>query len=407
MKKKGKENTPHIGIFGNRNAGKSSLINAMAEQDIAIVSQIPGTTTDPVKKSIEIKDIGSVILIDTAGIDDIGNIGEKRINKTIKTISEIDLAILVTNGNTLNKHEKELIKKFKEENLPFFIIRNKTDITPVNDTAELDFNNEKVILFSAKNATQKDCKEIFETIKEMLPPSSYTVPSLLGDIITQGDLIVLVTPIDEEAPEGRLILPQVQTIRDILDNDAIAIVVKERELDVVFSRYNINPKLVITDSQAFNKVAATVPNDILLTSFSIVLARLKGDFYAYIEGTPKISELKDGDKILLLESCTHQVSCEDIGRVKIPRWIRNFTGKKLDFKVVSGLNDLPNLSDYAMVIQCGGCIVTRKQLQSRIQPAINAGISVSNYGMTIAYVQGVFHRAIQPFVKNTTSDIYL
>jgi len=245
-------------------------------------------------------------------------------------------------------------------------------------------------------------------IKRHLPESSYKKKSLLGDIINQGDIVVLVTPIDEEAPEGRLILPQVQTIRDVIDNDAIAVTSKERELDIVLGKLAEPPKIVITDSQVFNKVAATIPENILMTSFSILLARQKGDFEAYIEGTYKISDLKDGDKILLLESCTHQVSCDDIGRVKIPRWMRNFTGKKLDFVVVSGLSDLPNLKDFAMVIQCGGCVVTNRQLQSRIKPAIRANIPVSNYGMTIAYVQGIFPRAIKPFVKGySASDVYL
>ena len=406
--KKGKELKPHIAVIGRRNAGKSSLINALAGQEIAIVSNVPGTTTDPVKKSIEIKGIGPVVMIDTAGLDDIGDLGKKRVSKTLKILSEVDLVIFVLTCNDNEDNIREINKIVVEEDVPFFVVCNKKDIYGECSANITRKYNVDAIDFSATNPIEKDLDKIFSLIKRHLPESSYKKKSLLGDIINQGDIVVLVTPIDEEAPEGRLILPQVQTIRDVIDNDAIAVTSKERELDIVLGKLAEPPKIVITDSQVFNKVAATIPENILMTSFSILLARQKGDFEAYIEGTYKISDLKDGDKILLLESCTHQVSCDDIGRVKIPRWMRNFTGKKLDFVVVSGLSDLPNLKDFAMVIQCGGCVVTNRQLQSRIKPAIRANIPVSNYGMTIAYVQGIFPRAIKPFVKGySASDVYL
>ena len=410
MKKKGKELTPHIGIFGKRNMGKSSIINALASQRLSIVSDKPGTTTDPVKKTIEIKDIGPTIIIDTAGIDDTGSLGQQRIEKTLKILDETDLAILVVENCQTEECDEKLIRLFEENALPYFIISNKNDNhnCDTNKTVKLEEkHNTTVLLFSATKFSEEEREKIFDTIKKLLPESSYKKKSLLADLVTQGNIVVLVTPIDEEAPEGRLILPQVQTIRDILDNDAIAVVTKERELDITL-RQIPNPALVITDSQVFNKVAATVPEYIPMTSFSILLARHKGDFEAYIKGTPHISKLKDGDKVLLLESCTHQVSCDDIGRVKIPRWIRDFTGKELEFEVVSGLDTLPDIKQYAMVIQCGGCVVTHKQLKSRIRRAIKESIPVSNYGMTIAYVHGIFHRAVKPFLR-TASDrsIYL
>ena len=243
-------------------------------------------------------------------------------------------------------------------------------------------------------------EEIIKRIKITIPESSYKTPSLIGDLVSYGDIVLLITPIDIEAPAGRMILPQVQAIRDILDNDCIAIVLKEREVDAFLRKTGIKPKLAITDSQIFLKADASIPKDIPLTGFSVILARLKGDFDNYLKGTPKIAELKDGDRVLLLESCTHHVSCDDIGRVKIPRWLSNFTGKKLEYDVVSGLDTLKrDIKDYALVIQCGGCMITQKQIKNRLKPAIEAGIPVTNYGMAIAWVQGIYHRAIEPFVK--------
>ena len=246
-------------------------------------------------------------------------------------------------------------------------------------------------------------------IRETIPEHSYKTPSLLGDLINYGDIVILITPIDVEAPAGRLILPQVQAIRDILDNDAVAIVLKEREVDAFLKKTKIKPALAITDSQVFVKADASIPADIPLTSFSIMLARFKGDFDNYLKGTPKISELKDGDRVLLLESCTHHVACDDIGRIKIPRWISNFTGKNIEYDVVAGLDTLPRpITDYSLVVQCGGCMITRKQLHNRLSQAIKVGVPVTNYGMAIAYVQGIFKRAIAPFVKGEKdSNMYL
>ena len=399
--KKGKDAKPHIGIYGRRNNGKSSLINRLAAQQIAIVSDVAGTTTDPVKKSFEIIGFGPVILIDTAGIDDVGELGNKRIEKTRESIKTIDLAILVITHNTFESFEENLIKEFKEYDTPYFVIHNKSDLESLTPEKKAEITAKfktEIIEFSTMNS--KNIESIIALIKKTVPESAYKNPTLIGDLISYGDIVLLITPIDIEAPAGRMILPQVQTIRDILDNDAVAIVLKEREVDAFLRKTQIKPKLAITDSQIFLKADASVPRDIPLTGFSVVLARLKGDFDNYLKGTPKIGELKDGDRILLLESCTHHVSCDDIGRIKIPRWLSKFTGKQLEYDVVAGLNKLErDIHDYALVVQCGGCVITRKQVINRLRPAVKAGIPVTNYGMTIAYIQGIYNRAIEPFVK--------
>jgi [FeFe] hydrogenase H-cluster maturation GTPase HydF len=399
---KGREAKPHIGIYGRRNNGKSSLINCLAGQDIAIVSEQAGTTTDPVKKSFEITGFGPVILIDTAGIDDSGELGEKRVERTLRTLDIIDLALLVITENSLGEYEDDLLKKFHDQDLPFIIIHNKSDL--VEPSAEfrhrIKFNTGSD-LFEFSAVDKRYYEDLIKLIKNTIPEHSYKTPALLGDLISQGDIVILITPIDVEAPAGRLILPQVQAIRDILDNDSVAIVLKEREVDAFLKKTGIKPALAITDSQVFIKADASIPADIPLTSFSIMLARFKGDFDNYLKGTPKISDLKDGDRVLLLESCTHHVACDDIGRTKIPRWINNFTGKKIEYDVVAGLDILPRpITDYSLLIQCGGCMITRKQLHNRLQPAIKAGIPVTNYGMAIAYVQGIYQRAIKPFLKS-------
>lgn len=408
--KKGRETKPHIGIFGRRNNGKSSLINCLAGQEIAIVSDTAGTTTDPVKKSFEITGFAPVVLIDTAGIDDEGDLGNKRIDKTLNTIKIIDLAILVIAHNSFGKFEEKLIKEFESYDTPYFIIHNKSDIEPIKqelkEYLKNEYNSLPIEFSTIKNHKQPDAIEkIINQIKKLIPENTYKTPSLIGDLVSYGDIVLLITPIDIEAPAGRMILPQVQMIRDILDNDCVAIVLKEREVDTFLRKTGIKPKLAITDSQIFLKADASIPKDIPLTGFSVVLARLKGDFDNYLKGTPKISELKDGDRILLLESCSHHVSCDDIGRVKIPRWISKFTGKQLEYDVVSGLDNLQrNIQDYALVIQCGGCMITRKQIKNRLKPAIEAGIPVTNYGMAIAWVQGIYQRAVAPFLKETEVD---
>jgi len=405
--KKGKESKPHIGIYGRRNNGKSSLINTLAGQDIAIVSDYAGTTTDPVKKSFEITGFGPVILIDTAGIDDIGELGEKRIQKTFDSIKTIDLALLVIANNEFGEFEEKLVDEFQKYNVPFVCVYNKSDLNNIQIEFQKSVEDRiKSAMIHFSTIHPENLELLVDTIKKTIPDSAFKTPSMLGDLVSYGDIVLLITPIDVEAPAGRLILPQVQAIRDVLDNDAVCVVLKEREVDAFLRKTAIKPALAITDSQIFNKADAMIPKDIPLTSFSTILARFKGDFESYIKGTPKIAELKDGDRVLLLESCTHHTSCDDIGRVKIPRWLSNFTGKKLEYDVVAGLSNLPrDIRDYAIVIQCGGCVITRKQLINRLKPAVDAGVPVTNYGMAIAWVQGIYHRAVAPFLTESHNSI--
>ena len=407
---KGKDQKPHIGIYGRRNNGKSSLINSLAGQDIAIVSDQPGTTTDPVKKTFEITGFGPVILVDTAGFDDSGDLGSKRVDRTFRTLEIIDLALLVVTHNSWGDYEDELVRKLAELDIPYIVVHTKSDLQkPVpefNAQIKLVTGNYPVEFSSVD---KRNYENLIELIRKTIPEHSYKIPSLLGDLIKYGDIVLLITPIDVEAPAGRLILPQVQAIRDILDNDAVAIVLKEREVDIFLMKTKIKPALAITDSQVFVKADASIPADIPLTSFSIMLARFKGDFENYLKGTPRISDLKDGDRVLILESCTHHVSCDDIGRTKIPRWISSFTGKNIHYDIVAGLDTLPRpITDYSLVVQCGGCMITRKQLHNRISQAVKAGIPVTNYGMAIAYAQGIYKRAIAPFVHGSSNeDVYL
>lgn len=397
---------PFIGIFGKRNNGKSSIVNCLAGQEVAIVSDVAGTTTDPVKKTVEIGGIGPVVLVDTAGIDDTGILGEKRIAAARKIINTVDLALLVITGAQPDDFDLELIAQFGEADVPYIIVNNKIDIFPVSEKVIEKLSERQHVPVITFNALKPEKKEqLVNLIRQSIPESVWRPATLVGDLISYGDTVLLITPIDIEAPEGRLILPQVQVIRDILDNDGVVAICKEREVDTFFRQMQPKPKLVITDSQIFLKADASIPKEIPLTSFSIVLARNKGDFEAFKKGTPKIAELKDGDKILILESCTHHVSCDDIGRMKIPRWMNNFTGKKLEFQVVAGLDSVPGkITDYALVVQCGGCMITHKQLYNRIQPAIKAGIPVTNYGMAIAYMHGIYKRAIAPFTGSETES---
>lgn len=396
---KGKDTKPHIGIFGRRNHGKSSLINALAGQELAIVSQIAGTTTDPVKKSMEIPGIGPVILIDTAGIDDAGELGAKRVAKTREIMKIIDFAVLVIAENTFGETEQQLIGEFEEKALPFLIIHNKCDLFPITPSLQAELAEKyKVPVFDFSSTHQPDTDNLVSALRRMIPESAYISPLLLGDLILPGDIVLLITPIDFEAPEGRMILPQVQAIRDTLDHNGINVVCKETEVENLIKVLHPKPVLAVTDSQVFPKADAVVPKDIMLTSFSILLARQRGDFQNYLKGTPKIDHLKDGDRILILESCTHHVTCDDIGREKIPNWLGKYTGKKLEFEVVSGLSRIPrDISEYAMVIQCGGCMITRKQIITRLKAAVDAGIPVTNYGMSIAWVHGIYKRAVAPF----------
>ena len=376
---------PHIGIYGRTNSGKSSIINKLTGQNIAIVSDQAGTTTDPVKKSIEIFGIGPVILIDTAGIDDTSELGKQRVEKTYQTLKEIDCAILVVADNHYGEPETQLIEKFKEYDVPFVMVNNLFEGVSRNEAINL-------------NVLKDDLQPVIDALKQAIPESAYKKTSMLGGIVKPNDVVVLVTPIDAEAPEGRLILPQVMAIRNALDNDCICVVLKETNLQQYFDTMP-HPNLVVTDSQAFAMVSKIVPEEVRLTSFSILLARLRGDFENYLKGTPHLAELKDGDKILMLESCTHEISCGDIGRVKLPNLIRKFTGKNIQFDYVAGLTPINHIEQYAMAIQCGGCVATRKQLFNRTNLAVKAGIPISNYGMAIAFMTGVFNRSIQIFNK--------
>lgn len=395
---KGRDLKPHIGIFGRRNNGKSSFINVITGQDVAIVSDVAGTTTDPVKKSIEIFGIGPAILIDTAGIDDTGELGKKRIEKTLDVIKTIDCAVLIITNNVFDSFEMDIIRLFKNFDIPYIIVHNKSDIEEIKiPTLEKikAFTKAEVFEFNTHDAFNKEF--VIDALKRAIPETVYQKPSLFEGLVKPKDIVLLITPIDSEAPDGRMILPQVMAWRDVLDNDCICMSVKETELPD-FMKLGIKPALVVTDSQAFEEVSKIIPSDIPLTGFSIVYARMRGDFESYKKGTPKISELRDGDRVLILESCTHQVSCDDIGRFKIPNWIKRFTNKNIEFDIVSGLNKPErDLMDYALVIQCGGCVVTRKQLINRLKPAIDAGVPVTNYGMAIAYMTGIYNRAMEPF----------
>lgn len=398
--KRGNNNKPFIGIFGRRNTGKSTFINRLTGQDIAIVSDIAGTTTDPVKKSMEIFGIGPTVLIDTAGIDDVGEIGKKRVEKTKEVLKIIDLAILIISNNTFGSFEKDLIKSFKRWGVAYVIIHNKSDKLEIAEETQSQIkmlSGKKALSFSALKTAKLD--KLIALLRLNIPKTIYQKKSLLSHIINENDHVLLVTPIDKEAPEGRMILPQVMAIRDVLDNNCINIVLKETQLEHYLKTCTIQPKIVITDSQAFNFVKSIVPEDIMLTGFSVLLAYFKGNFKEYLKGTQKLDQLQDQDRVLLLESCTHQVNCDDIGRFKIPNWIKKHTGKDLKFEFVTGLNKLEREIDaYALIIQCGGCMVTKKQLVNRLKPAIDKGIPVTNYGMTIAWLNGIFERTLAPFM---------
>lgn len=402
---KGNELKPHIGIFGRRNYGKSSLINFLIGQPIAIVSDYAGTTTDPVKKSMEISGIGPVVWVDTAGIDDEGRIGALRIQKSFEVLTQVDLALILFSNNRFDSYEISLVDQCRQHNIPYLLIYSQADISHPDSALlsqiEKDYATQ-VFVLSVHNPALRDALTL--RIRQALPETAYVHQSLLGGVIAEGDTVVMVTPIDTSAPEGRMILPQMQVLRDILDNHAKALVCRETELESALRPMISNPNnpvsLVITDSQVYAQVSEIVPDEIPLTSFSVVLARAKGLFDQYVKGTPTITNLRDGDRVLLLESCTHNVTCEDIGRVKLPRLLAKFTGKQLQCETLGG-QSVPShpWSDYALVIQCGGCVVTPKQLAARLAPALEAGVPVSNYGLAIAFMTGIFHRSMRIFNK--------
>jgi len=397
----------YIGVFGRRNSGKSSLINVISGQEVAIVSDTPGTTTDPVKKRMEIFGIGPVVLVDTAGIDDYGNLGLQRVAKTKEVISQIDLAILLFTNNEIGSFELELIDSFKEEEIPFIIVHNQSDIISLDSGVALELGEKfktDIVEFSCSLLDEDKQREmvsfLIALMVKSLEESPYAQKELFDGLVSKGQVVVLVCPIDSEAPEGRLILPQVNAIRELLDRDVTAVVLQPANLKGYIASSKVNIKMVVTDSQMFDIVDKDVPANIPLTGFSVLLARSKGNFQKYLKGTPSIDTLQDGDRVLILESCSHHSSCDDIGRVKIPALLAKRTGKKILWDIVAGLDSLPdNLSSYKLVIQCGGCMITNRQLASRLKGAIKSGIPVSNYGMTLAWCMGIYPRATEMFTN--------
>ena len=386
----------HIAIFGRRNAGKSSLINGLTNQNIAIVSDVPGTTTDPVYKSMEILPIGPVVIIDTAGIDDVGELGRLRIEKAYGVLAKTDLLLLVIDPSKgTDSFEEDVIERAKQNNVPVIGVLNKVDLYPQASHDEIAKRlNLPVIPVSAVTGQGIDELKL-AMIK--LAPKDWMSSTIIGDLISPGDTIVLVVPIDLAAPKGRLILPQVQTIRDILDHDAMALVVKERELKAALGNLKNNPRLVVTDSQAFLKVAADTPPAVPMTSFSILFARHKGNLISLVEGARAVEDLMPGDKVLIAEACTHHRVEDDIGSVKIPRWLRQVVGGPLDFKWVSGIELPSDIKDYKLIIHCGACMINRKEMLHRLMMAQQAGVPMVNYGVLIAYVLGILKRALEPF----------
>jgi len=388
----------HIALFGMRNAGKSSIINALTNQEIAIVSQMKGTTTDPVYKAMEILPIGPCVIIDTAGLDDVGELGELRKKKTLEVLNKTNIALVVIDTSIgLTDYDKSIIKQVKIKKIPVIAVLNKTDIEFVNEELISKIKQQLDIPSVPVSAvTKQGVKELKDKIISMIPDEEEKF-KIIGDLISPGDFVVLVTPIDKAAPKGRLILPQQQTIRDILESDAIAIVTKEHELRETLENLGKKPRIVITDSQVFLKVAADTPKDIPMTSFSILFARYKGDLVELIRGVKAVEKLKDGDKVLVSEGCTHHQQSDDIGRVKIPRWLRQITGKQIDFEYTSGVTFTEDVKRYALIIHCGACMLNRAAMLNRIESAKEFSVPIVNYGILIAYVQGILDRALEPF----------
>lgn len=388
-------NRLHIGIFGKRNTGKSSLINAITGQDTAIVSDLAGTTTDPVYKAMEILPIGPCMLIDTAGIDDKGILGEERVKRTQKVLRKTDVGIIVVEPVTvLDGFEEELVTTFRAKKLPFIFVLNKCELKGGASREYLLKHKIPFIEVSAK--LNKGIDELKQKIMDLAPSHWSWVP-LVADIIEEKDLVVLVCPIDSAMPQGRLILPQVQVMRDILDRNAIAVVTKETELKESLASLKERPKLVITDSQVFEIVRDILPEDYPLTSFSIVFARHKGDLDVFVDGVSAIERLRDGDEILIAEACTHHVQPEDIGRTKIPTWLLNYTKKDLHFEVVTGGDFPEDLKRFKLIVSCGGCMVNRREIMHRIEKAKAQKVAITNYGILMAYLFGILDRVIAPF----------
>ena len=379
----------HIGIFGKRNAGKSSIINAITSQNLAVVSKVKGTTTDPVQKAMELLPLGPVMIIDTPGIDDEGELGKMRVEKSYQVLNKTDIALLVVDGNVgLTQCDKDLIEEIKKRKLPYLIILNKSDEVCNR------YDIENSIWVSAE--TKENIWELKERISKLVPNENMTL-KIIGDLLDPEDIVVLVVPIDSAAPKGRLILPQQQTIRDVLEAGAISVVTRDTELSQTLKALGKKPKIVVTDSQAFGKVKNDVPEDILLTSFSILFARYKGDLSEQIKAVKAIDSLKDGDYVLISEGCSHHRQCDDIGTVKLPRWLKEHSGKKINYEFSSGTEFPRDLSKYKAVIHCGGCTLNEKEMKHRIAVAKEQNVPITNYGIFIAYTQGILKRSLQAF----------
>ncbi len=403
------KNTPkglrlHIGLFGRRNVGKSSLLNALTRQTVSLVSDVAGTTTDPVEKPMELQPIGPVVFIDTAGVDDIGALGEMRIQRTREVFDRTDVAVIVAVAGEWGAFEDSILEEFRDRKIPVVVVFNKVDLAGNDGTLPDRFEKMKIPWVHTSAKQGKGLNNLREALIRAVPEDFINAPAIIGDLVPAGELVVLVVPIDLEAPKGRLILPQVQSIRDILDNDAYCMVVKERELRDALDRLKRPPALVVTDSQAFLKVAADTPDEVPLTSFSILFARNKGDLTELIRGTMAIENLQAGDHVLVCESCSHHPMGEDIGRVKIPRWLRQYVGGQLEFTHVQGHDFPEDLSRYQLVVQCGACMWNRREMLSRIFRCQKAGVPISNYGLTIAYSLGIFPRALGPF--SAAAEVY-
>lgn len=387
----------HIGIFGRRNVGKSSLLNALTRQPVSIVSGTPGTTTDPVEKTMELAPIGPVVFIDTAGVDDTGDLGLMRRERTLKMFDRTDLALIVSEGDSWGEYERELATAFTERKTPFIVVCSKSDIAPVAQDMRDALERGDMEWTTVSTASGEGLDALRALIARMAPEHAVSTPQLLADLVPPGGLAVLVTPIDLGAPKGRLILPQVQAIRDLLDGDAMCMVVKERELRPALARLSGAPDLVVCDSQVVLKAAADTPPQIPLTTFSILMARFKGDLEQLARGAAVIETLRPGDRVLIAEACSHHPLADDIGRVKIPRWLRQYAGGDLHIDVATG-KDLPaDISAYRLIIHCGGCVMTRGHMLGRIHAAAAAGVPITNYGLAISLTQGVLPRALACF----------
>jgi len=386
-----------IGLFGGRNVGKSSLLNALTRQQVSIVSDVPGTTTDPVEKPMELLPLGPVLFIDTAGIDDVGALGEMRAERTRLIFERTDLGILVAEGNCWGEFEEALVSELSRRQAPVIVVFNKSDLGAPSEEVLRDLKSRKIPFVHAAASQGKGVLELREALIQAAPEEFMDTPPILGDLISPGDMVVLVVPIDLEAPRGRLILPQVQSIRDVLDHDSCCMVVKERELRDALDKLKNPPALVVTDSQAFLRVNGDTPSHVPLTSFSILFARLKGDLKEFVRGVKAIDTLKAGSRVLVMESCAHHPIGDDIGRVKIPRWIRQYTGVDLEFVHQQGHDFPKDPGQYQLIVQCGSCTLNRREVISRILRCREAGVPITNYGVAITYSLGVLDRALSPF----------